>query len=212
MAIEKEYKYLLTLDQGFETKVYNNRGVNFSIEFKDMLDIEQGYLNIGVGTATRIRKAVRKSSSVAGNPDWYFTFKQKIEGRDGVIEIETRIDEKDAIPLWNVCVNKLKKRRYSYENRVRKEKYDIDFFIDANGENYFILAEVEMPQQKENIPNSREYLDASKLRNEVNLHLPEWLRNQVLYEVELTDGRFSNTRLSDCAYARKLYQKIRESK
>ena len=60
---------------------------------------------------------------------------------------------------------------------------------------YFVQAEVEL-EEGSNKPEE----------------IPEFLREFLLYEVPLTDDRFSNKRLSDVEFASRLYKSLVEKK
>ncbi len=141
--------------------------------------IEQGCISHGPGMYLRIRKAL-----VNHNTQWFMTF--KLKDADRTIEIEQTIDARDGSDLWSRCYWKLKKDRYIYEQGGLK--WEIDLFKDSDRV-YFILAEVELPE--------------GSLRPK---KMPPFLERHLLYEVQLTDDRFSNKRLADVDYATKLYQ------
>lgn len=148
---------------------------------KEHQHIKQGYLAFSKGMTTRIR-----SIDNGETKKWFLTFKQKVDNR--VIEIEKKVDERDGQDLWSICVGKLKKDRYVIENKGIT--WEVDFF--RKGHNlYFILAEVELPE-------------GSKRPNTV----PDFLRDYIIYEVPLTDDRFSNKRLAEVEFASNLYQQI----
>ena len=152
-------------------------------EFKAMCTryqhIKQGYLAFGKGTTTRIRCINGEKKE-----KWYLTFKHKVSCR--IIEIENKIDDRDGQDLWNDCVGKLTKDRYTFE--LESGTWELDFFKKV-GHLYFILVEVELKEGARR-PKS----------------LPFFLKKKhVLYEVPLIDDRFSNKRLGDAEYASKLY-------
>jgi len=153
----------------------------------EYLLIEQGYLAFSKGTTLRIRKIRKPEKKVK----WFFTFKQNVGGR--IIEIETKLDSRDGKDLWENCIGKIKKRRYPYDNHVGK--WEIDFFEDSTTEVYFSVAEIEL---EEGAP--RPALE----------QVPEFVKHNIVYEVDLTDERFSNRKLGDVAYAKALYKKIIE--
>ena len=104
------------------------------------------------------------------------------------IEIEKKIDDRDGQDLWSVCVAKLKKDRYMIEDKGIT--WELDFFRKGH-HLYFVLAEVELPE------------GASRPKI-----VPDFLKDYVVYEVPLTDDRFSNKRLGDVDFATNLYQNI----
>jgi CYTH domain-containing protein len=141
--------------------------------------IEQGCFLHGPGSYLRIRRV-----STKGKVEWFLTLKTK--DADRTIEIENPIDARDAQDLWSRCYWKLKKDRYVYaEGGI---KWEIDLFKE-NGEVYFILVEAELPE------------DAPRPKK-----LPGFLKRHLIYEVPLTDDRFSNKKLADVDYAQKLYR------
>lgn len=144
--------------------------------------IKQGYLAFSKGMTTRIR-----CITTLKKERWYLTFKQKINSR--VIEIEKKIDSRDGHDLWDVCVGKLKKNRYAIDNEG--VTWELDIF--KKGTLYFILAEVEL---EEGAPRPKT--------------VPPFLKDYILYEVPLTDDRFSNKRLGDAEYATNLYKQIKK--
>ncbi len=144
---------------------------------KEHQHIKQGYLAFSKGMSTRIRCIDGETQR------WILTFKQKVGNR--VIEIEKKLDNRDGQDLWAVCVGKLKKDRYIIEDKGIK--WEIDLF--KKGHNlYFILVEVELPEGA-NRPKK----------------VPKFLKDYVLYEVPLTDDRFSNKKLSEVEFATNLY-------
>ena len=146
--------------------------------------IQQGYLFQETGMCARIRKFTYFN----GKDEWIFTFKKYVNGR--VVEIEQILDERDGCDLWEQCTGKLTKRRYTL--LAYKSKWEIDFFFDSSDTIYFALAEIELGEGSPRIP------------------LPQILEDHVIHEVDLMDDRFSNTKLSDIEYAKKLYQSIKE--
>lgn len=143
--------------------------------------IEQGYLMYTKGTSARVRRRER-----SGKISWWFTFKQKVGER--VIEIETEIDQRDGVDLWSACMGKLSKNRYMYVDGMYR-RWEVDLFFDQSGEPYFLMAEVEVQEGGER-----------------PLQPPLFIQESLLYEVPLTDDRFSNKRLHDVVYAKNLYR------
>jgi CYTH domain-containing protein len=145
------------------------------------LIIEQGYLAFSKGMSCRVR-CTREN----GQAKWYLTFKQKVTDR--VVEIEKKLDERDGMDLWNVAVGKLAKDRYVFDEKWIKWELDL---LKHDGSIYFILAEVEL---NEGTPRPKT--------------MPNFMQKHCLYEVPLSDDRFSNKRLGDVNYARDLYNKL----
>lgn len=148
--------------------------------------IAQGYLVATKGLSLRIRKS-------SGQDEWdtryTMTFKSNVGNR--VVEIEKKIDRRDFDDLWPQCMNKLFKHRYEIENG--HEIWEVDFFKDHNNETYFALAEIEMPEGSTK-PES----------------LPKYISSNLLYEVPLTDCRFSSKLLADVKYAKNLLKTLRK--
>jgi CYTH domain-containing protein len=170
MPTENELKYMLCLDTEDKIRKLANSKISIS----------QGYLFFSKGTSLRCRKAKNKH---------YLTLKSSVNGR--VVEIENQIDERDFNDLWTQCMNKLEKTRYLLPCEVTGLVWEIDYFKDHKGENYFSLAEVEMPEGQ----------TSPKL-------IPFFIRQHLLFEVPLTDCRFASKLLADIRYAHDLYQKI----
>ena len=148
---------------------------------KERQHIKQGYLAFSKGMTTRIR-----CIDDGEKKKWFLTFKQKVNER--VVEIEKRLDDRDGEDLWSVCVGKLKKDRFVIEDKGII--WELDFFKKGH-HLYFVLAEVELP----------EGANRPKL-------VPDFLQDYVLYEVPLTDDRFSNKRLAEVEFSTNLYQQI----
>jgi CYTH domain-containing protein len=186
LPTEHEYKYVLDLGiiRGGPPMYL------LSKNFKKYL-IRQGYLAFSKGFTTRVRCIERLKGDSLGKKKWFSTIKQKVlSGR--VVEVETPIPERDGEDFWDIAIGKLKKERYSLDNKEEKTKWDVDFFI--NGEAYyFALAEVEL---EEGTPRPQPL---------------DLLKPYVLYEVDLDDDRFSNKRLGDVDYSTKIYHELQEN-
>jgi CYTH domain-containing protein len=172
MPTENEKKYVLNLDteQHFQ-KLAESKAL-----------ILQGYLFSSKGTSLRLRKMKNKH---------YLTLKSSVNGR--VVEVENQIDERDFNDLWTQCMNKLEKIRYCVPDKVG-QIWEVDFFKDHKGVNYFALAEFEMPEGQL----------APKF-------IPKFIRENLLFEVPLTDCRFASKLLADIRYASDIYKLIKES-
>jgi len=172
MATEFEFKYVLSLD----TKLP---------EADESVLIQQGYL-----ATSPITVRIRRIKPLAGGKSqWYYTFKKGVGNR--VIEIETTISRRDGKDLWKLCTNKIQKRRYSFLSE--KQRWDIDYFLNADGEVYLVMAEVELPEGSAR-----------------PLVLPKYLRKHVYYGVNLNDDRFSNKNLGDVEYATNLFNLVKK--
>lgn len=173
MPTENERKYVLNLNCESQVK---------AVSKKHYL-ISQGYLIATRGITVRVRK-LDNGKKVKH----YFTLKANAGGR--VIELEEKIDQRDFDDFWSICLNKLEKIRYL----VKGVHYvwELDFFKDYQGDTYFALAEVELP---EGVPTPD--------------ILPDIVRRNLLYEVPLTDNRFGNKLLGDARYAADILQNIK---
>ena len=74
---------------------------------------------------------------------------------------------------------------------VDARKTLVDFLRDEEGRVYFVMAEVEMPRFQA-LPE----------------HIPEEIVGHILHSVAADDNRFTNKKLSDRDYARKMLAKI----
>ncbi len=178
MPTEHEFKYIISLD--FATEFTEEKVKEICCEHRF---IQQGVICHATGKSVRIRQTITNDQ---GFPDWQLTF--KLKDSDRTIEVENSIDSRDGQDLWSHCYWKLKKDRYVYE--FNDLKWEIDFF-KIKSKVYFILAEVELP---ENAPRPNK--------------VPYFLKKFILYEVPLTDKRFSNKRLWNMKYATKMYSKL----
>ena len=178
MPTEHEYKYVLSMETDEKY-------------FKEYCEIhyaiQQGYLAFSDGMSCRVR-SIRQSGESDRHTKWFLTFKQKVGDR--VIEVEKELDRRDGEGLWSVCVGRLKKDRYVIKDNDDVE-WEVDFFkISLTNHLYFVLAEVELEEGSPRIEP------------------PLFITLHLLYEVPLTDDRFSNKRLGDVEYTTDIYQKI----
>jgi CYTH domain-containing protein len=172
MPTENERKMVLNIDLAEETvkKVARTQ-----------YEIHQGYLMASKGMSLRLRNSLNKNDKQR----FYMTYKcSSTAGR--VVEIEKKIDKRDFDDLWPQCMNKLLKTRY--EVLHCRELWEIDFFRDHNDQNYFVMAEVEMPEGQEN-PRT----------------FPKIIIDNLIYKVALTDCRFASKLLADTRYTKDLY-------
>jgi CYTH domain-containing protein len=172
MPTENELKFVLNLDT--EEKFHKLS--------ESKIFILQGYLFSSKGTSLRCRKVKNKH---------YLTLKSTVNGR--VVEIENQIDERDFNDLWTQCMNKLEKTRYLVPDK-QGQIWEVDFFKDHNGINYFCLAELEMPEGQVS-----------------PAFMPKFIRENLIFEVPLTDCRFASKLLADIRYASDLYKLTKES-
>ena len=172
MPTENELKFVLNRDteEFFKTNALQKAVIN------------QGYLLSSKGMSLRCRKTKNK---------YYLTLKSSVNNR--VVEIENQIEERDFNDLWTQCMNKLEKIRYVLTDN-RSQTWEVDFFKDHNNNNYFCLAELEMP----------EFQLAPK-------HVPRYIKDNLLFEVPLTDCRFASKLLADVRYATELYGEIKKN-
>jgi CYTH domain-containing protein len=166
MPIENEIKYVFSPNGLLERELQQKFVVAI---------LEQGYLSDGV--------RIRKTSSDGVSKRHFCYKKRRQDGRN--IEIETSISEDDYSALWPECSSVLIKHRFSFiDNGLH---WDVDFFKQADGETYFAMAEVEMPE---------------------NMEKPEqilrYLQKITLYPVKRDDNRFTSFRLTDIPYAKSL--------
>jgi len=108
-----------------------------------------------------------------------------------VVEIEKKISERDFNDLWVQCLNRLEKTRYLVTADSSGDIWEVDFFRDYNNSIYFALAELEMPEGQLE-PN----------------FIPDFIQKNLIYEVDLTDSRFSSKLLADVRYAKDIYLKL----
>jgi CYTH domain-containing protein len=168
MPVENERKFVLHDPQGALERALGN--VRPAIPRKA---IRQGYLDT---VGLRIRRFDQD-----GKVSHIFSYKRPVD--DVMVEIEQEIDALDFERLWKLRRETLEKVRYSIP--AGDCQWDIDFFKDA-GRTYFALAEVEMPEGREEPPPP-----------------PAILAPYIEFLVERGDERFSSKKLADPAYARR---------
>ena len=137
-------------------------------------DVRQAYLDT---VGLRIRRFDRD-----GSVSHIFSYKRPVGG--AMVEVETAIDPVDFERLWTLRRESLEKVRFTIP--AGDCQWDIDFFKDG-GRTYFALAEVEMPEGREEPPEP-----------------PSILAPYVEFLVARGDERFSSKKLSDPIYARRL--------
>lgn len=178
MPTEMEYKYLLSLDVANE---------NLQEKCTGHSEIRQGYL----ASDDKMNLRVRHTLVRWDEGFWVLTFKQKVPGRQ--IEIEQKLEARDALDLWEISGRKLKKVRHFFEDVVCDQRavWELDLFYGPDL--YFVMMEIEVEEgaPRPALPTSLEFL-----------------KKHILYEVPLTDDRFSNKNLGDVAFATDLYQQI----
>jgi CYTH domain-containing protein len=187
MPTEHEYKYLLSLDVDNEELQKLCSGYS---------EIQQGYLAVSDDMNLRVRHSMYYPE---GEGVWVLTFKQKIMGRQ--IEVEQELELRDGMDLWEVSTRKLKKVRFLFADGRIVWELDLFFGPDPRSEIhfhtkvYFAMMEVEVNEgaPRPDLPKSLEFL-----------------KKHILYEVPLTDDRFSNKNLGDVSFATDLYQQIQQ--
>jgi CYTH domain-containing protein len=171
-GIENELKYVLDLS-----------GVGRVLESAHkIIEIRQGYLLQGIGNSARIRQ-----SSTSEGTTYEFTFKQKI--KPGVcIELDNHLSKE--------MYQRLVPNAFAWvmKTRVVVDGWDIDIFRDSYGQPYFLMAEIEMPENQE-VPKS----------------LIPVVRDFLVYSVTRGDGRFSSRKMGNIKYAKKILRKIRKA-
>ena len=118
-----------------------------------------------------------------------FTYKKWVPYAKELVEIETVLSIDDFNLLWPLCVESLVKTRYV--KRTDDGEWVVDFLRDEEGRVYFVMAEVEMPRFQA-LPET----------------IPPEIAGHILHSVAADDNRFTNKKLSDRDYARKMLAKI----
>lgn len=148
-------------------------------------NIEQAYLD----TRTRLRK---KENQQTGDVSFFFTFKQIT--KQGLVEIETPISELDWKLLQAECKKFLRKTRICVP--IKDRVWEVDFLIsDTVDQPYLIMAEVEM-NPGETDPGV----------------IPEFIAENLIYEVERKDRRFDNVNLCSPLSVLVMVEKIKNGK
>ena len=169
MPVENERKFVLHDPHGALEQALGN--VRPAIR---RTAIRQAYLDT---VGLRIRRFDR-----GGAISHIFSYKRPVD--DVMVEIEQEIDTRDFERLWTLRRESLEKVRFTIP--AGDCQWDIDFFKDR-GQTYFALAEVEMPEGREEPPPP-----------------PAILAPYVEFLVDRGDERFSSKKLADPAYARRL--------
>ncbi len=165
MPVENERKYVLKPTFAKD-----------ALEGWARFDIRQAYLDDG----PRIREF---------GGDCLFTYKKWAPQVKELVEIETAISREDFDLLWPLCVEAVQKTRYIKE--THDGEWVVDFLLDAQGDVYFVLAEVELARFKA-LPDE----------------IPAEISNHIVFAVAADDNRFTNKKLSDPDYARHLLAKV----
>jgi CYTH domain-containing protein len=174
MPTEHEYKYVL------KKSIFDDP----HLQIQKVIHIQQGYMHPEI-VNLRVRCEDGKH--------WWFFFKERVcnpgnpDFKFRQIEIQKELDQRDGEDLFALCTKKLEKyRNIVYDNGL---KWELDKLV-YYGETYFVLLEVEMPEETDRPP------------------LPPVFERHLLYEVPLTETSFSNTKLADTEYATKLYLEL----
>jgi len=142
--------------------------------------IKQGYIGLN-----RIRM-VQDELLI---PTYTFTFKQNTT--NGLVEIETDISEQDFFNLWEHVDRSLTKTRFSKE--FGDELWEIDFFKTPVDQTYFIMAECEMPENRD-----------------FPINIPDFINQHQVHIVDRDDERFTSKSLTDVDSAAILYLSLME--
>lgn len=185
MVTENERKYVLYCDRTIIEQI--------KPKVSKIIDQQQAFLKEGSGWVLRIRKSniiYRLSDDgPIQDPKYTMTFKQKTNNRQ--IEIEQDLDERDYLDLFETRVGLVYKRRHVIVEGLHEWEIDA-YTLNQGDENpYFILAEVELDE------------DAISPK-----FMPNFITDNLLYEVGVNERGFSSKKLRDPSYARKLYDNL----
>lgn len=165
MPIENEFKFVVAKNSISEL---------YLSPFFKSVSMMQAYLTDDGSTRLRI-----------SNGDGVLTFKKMCNG--ALVEIETPIDARDVVRLWNSADKRLYKVRYEYLDTT-DGKWCVDYLFDDNNVIYFAMAEVELPE------------------DETVGKIPEIILKNIIYTVAKDDKRFYNSKLCDIGYGKDLYK------
>ena len=193
MPTENEVKYIIDPNNRiFSDALFEKHG-NFYF-------LEQSYIS----KKCRIRKCalVSEIRTFFQNPTpsfddtkycrYWFTFKQKVNGR--LIEIEQEIDQLDYDDLKSQSTNNITKLRTNFS--VGIVNWDIDFLFNLDHQTtpYFVIAEAEMPANYKTPPSEC---------------IPKFISDAIIYNAG-KDVHFSNHSLSDFWYAKNLLSDLKK--
>lgn len=157
--------------------------------------LRQGYLP---GDA-RIRGTRQPPGFFEHSDKETYTFTYKIMVGADLIEIESFLSREDFEKLWPITEKRLMKTRFVFKETIpwghfvnRSVQWDIDLFYDG-AENYFAMAECEMPYGMDEFPLHVESPDGSP-----SSIVKKFLRYQVDRSEQID---FTNTKLADREYA-----------
>jgi len=189
LPIENELKFVVRLDDKLEEEAK---------QLGNCLKIRQGY--IAEDRKTKITVRLREITYPSGQIKMFlqtkcktFNFPKSVD-KSTIIEVGTEIDTSDFNRLWKLATCKLTKSRYCIDvgTAKSKETWELDFFKTKNNLNYFILAEIELPEASD----------------EWHYPMPKLIEGNVVYYVPWNDNRFSNRKLGNIKYATKLYNSV----
>jgi CYTH domain-containing protein len=181
MGIENERKLLLDVARSQEIIKHLRSDPAVS-----WYDITQGYLS----GSCRIRHVVPHVNPIV-NEQFIFTFKTKVRG--STVEIENEISTHDYQKLFLICKPVIVKTRAKIA--CGDYTWDIDFLRKhKSGEIYLALAEVEMPEFANDIPNVHELLEP---------YAQKW--------IDQGDKRFNNRNLGNSNKVNKLLKDSKDA-
>lgn len=178
MPIEREFKYVLDHRNGLEQKLKDQGVLGVSIK--------QGYLSKG--------GRIRSKEYPEGSTQYIFTYKHKLSGRPGCLEIEQNISPEDFELAWDEADHTIDKIRYvvQCENDFQ---WEIDFFRDDDGKTFFALAECEVHNDQD---------------RPTELH--DFVKANLIFAVDENDSRFQNRKLSNVKKTSKLFKEVLNGK
>jgi len=118
-----------------------------------------------------------------------FTYKKWIPQTQELVEIELAISKEDFDLLWSQRIETLEKTRY--EKHIGEALWVIDLLHDPAGGIFVAMAEAELPR----------HMPAPDV-------IPDEIAPHIIYTVAAGDNRFTNKKLSDPAYAARLYDEM----
>ena len=196
MPTENELKFVIRLDDKIEHKAK---------ELGKCFRMDQGYLQSKSRLTVRIRRQLESETNITTHLlQTKFKVKRSVDtGNPRIIEISSEIGHRDFEDFWKKSKGKLVKNRYKILTGVSnqyhqddgsdwQEIWEIDFFKNKNNENYFIMAEVEIPEGMK----------------QPLFRMPDIIQENLLYRVPLGDSRFSNSRLGNEINVNSLYKTL----
>ena len=182
MPIEIEYKFVIKYEGDDIIKKIMKECDSHSIS-----KIKQVYLK-GKGRVREYSYPYTKS----GQPEksfYEFNYKEQlVDG--GNFEIEKEISKDDYDIALTVSTSSFVKNRLTF--KTKSHKWEVDFFMNEHDNVYFVLMECEVDDGIK--PNIDE--------------LPEFIKNSIVYSVDLDDNDFTSKKLGNVEYAEDLYNKV----